>query len=82
MSHRHVERPIGRLVTDPQTRRRFEDDPRAVLHELVAQGYEFSTIEVDALAATDRTSIRTLAGALDPRLRRVDHANTSIPSRE
>jgi hypothetical protein len=54
MSHRHVEALIGRLATDPPLRRRFEDAAAAVLHELVAQGYELSSVEIDALASIDR----------------------------
>ena len=73
MSHRHVEMLIGRLATDPRLRRRFEDGPAALLRELAAEGYEFSIIEIDALATMDRESIRRFASALDSRLRRVDH---------
>ena len=82
MSHRQVEALIGRLATDPQLRRRFEDGAAAVLHELVAQGYELSSIEIDALASIDRRAIRTFAAALDPRLRRFDHENQTRQSRE
>jgi hypothetical protein len=80
MSHRHVEMLIGRLATDPQLRRRFEDGPLALLHELVAQGYELSIVELEALASIERESIRTFAAALDPRLRRVDHEGRRRPS--
>jgi hypothetical protein len=82
MSHPHVETLIGRLATDPQLRRRFEEGPMALLQELVAQGYELSAIEVDALASIDRASIRAFAGALDPRLRRVDHHSDMRQSRD
>lgn len=82
MSHRHVETLIGRLATDPQLRRRFEDGPLALLHELVAQGCEFSSIELDALASIDRASMRAFAGSLDPRLRRVDHHNDTRQSHD
>jgi hypothetical protein len=82
MSHRHVEALIGRLATDPPLRRRFEDAAAAVLHELVAQGYELSSVEIDALASIDRGAIRTFADTLDPRLRRVDHENHTKQSRE
>jgi hypothetical protein len=75
MSHRHVEALIGRLATDPPLRRRFEDGPTAVLHELVAQGYELSPVEIDALASLNPGAIRAFASTLDPRLRRIDHAN-------
>ena len=68
---------IGRFATDPRLRRQFEDGPLTLLHELVAQGYELSTIEIDALAAIDRDAIRLFAGTLDRRLRKVDHHNHS-----
>ena len=68
---------IGRLATDPRMRRRFEDGPIALLHELTAQGIELSTIEIDALATIDTEAIRVLTGTLDPRLRKVDHDNQS-----
>ena len=77
MSHRHVEMLIGRLATDPGLRRRFEDGPSELLRELTAEGYEFSIIEIDALATIDRESIRRFASTLDSRLRRVDHHNNS-----
>jgi hypothetical protein len=75
MSHRNVEQLIGRLVTDPLSRRRFEEDPVSLLQELTAQGYELSAVEVDALAAMNPASIRTFAAAIDPRLRKVDHSS-------
>jgi hypothetical protein len=77
MAHRNVELLIGRLATDPLLRRRFEGDPREVLRELDAQGYELSTIEVDALASIDPAAIRHFAGTLDPRLRKADRHTTS-----
>lgn len=79
MSHRHVENLIGRLATDPQLRRRFEDDPVTMLRELAAQGYELSAIETDALASIDRMSMRAFAASLDPRIRRVDHQHSDTP---
>ena len=75
MSHRNVEVLIGRLATDPRLRRRFEDGPIPLLHELIAQGYELTTIEIDALATIDTDAIRVLTGTLDPRLRKVNHDN-------
>jgi len=73
---------IGRLATDPRLRRRFEDGPTALLHELVAQGYEFSIIEIDALATIDLESIRRFTSTLDSRLRRVDHHTHSNHSQD
>ena len=73
---------IGRLATDPRLRRRFEEGRAAVLHELVTQGYEFSIIELEALAGIDGESIRRFASTLDSRLRRVDHHNSSTHSQD
>jgi hypothetical protein len=72
MSHRNVEILIGRLATDARLRRRFEDGAIALLHELIAQGHELSTIEIDALATISRDAMRAFADGLDPRLRKVD----------
>lgn len=66
--HKNIETLIGRLVTDPQLRRRFAENPIALLEELSEQGLELNTIEREALAATDPKALRVLAGALDRRL--------------
>ena len=80
MTHRNVETVIGRLATDPGLRRRFAEDPALVLRELKAQGIELTSVELDALAATDSRAIRSFAEALDRRIRRADEvseANTN-----
>lgn len=80
MTHRNVETVIGRLATDPGLRRRFAEDPGRVLRELKAQGIELTSVELDALAATDSRAIRSFAEALDRRIRRADdvsEANTN-----
>ncbi len=63
--HRNVEILIGRLVTDPDLRRRFAGHPRAALR---AQFLELTEVEEEALAAIDPAALRALAAALDARL--------------
>jgi hypothetical protein len=70
MSHRNVETLIGRLATDPMLRRRFTQDPAAVLGELRDQGVELTPVEIEALASTDPGAIRAFAEALDRRIRK------------
>jgi hypothetical protein len=67
-----VETVIGRLATDPRLRRQFLENPSGALAELCRQGMELSAIELDGLASTDATAIRTFANAIDPRIRRAD----------
>jgi hypothetical protein len=71
--HRNVETLIGRLVTNPGVRRRFADDPAAVLREFQEEGYELTAIERDALASTDPDAIRSFAESIDRRIRRATY---------
>jgi hypothetical protein len=66
---------IGRLATDPLLRRRFADDPTAVLAELQREGYELTAVELDALATTDSQALRSFSQAIDRRLRKADHGS-------
>jgi hypothetical protein len=68
--HKNVETLIGRLVTDPELRRRFSKDPAGVLRELRDQGFELTDVEREALASTDPDAIRLFAEALDRRIRK------------
>ena len=72
MSHRSVETIIGKLATDEGFRRRFLEDPAAVLDELRGQGWELSPVETGALAALDQVAITAFAEALDRRLQKVE----------
>jgi len=72
MSHRSVETIIGKLATDEGFRRRFLENPAAVLDELRGQGCELSPVEIGALSALDQTAITAFAEALDRRLQKVD----------
>ena len=79
MTHRNVETVIGRLATDPLIRRRFVENPAAVLQQLQDEGYELTAVEIDALAETDPEAIRSFAQSLDRRIRK---AETHISRRE
>jgi hypothetical protein len=72
MTHRNVETLLGRLATDSVLRRRFSDDPTAVLRELKDHGYELTAVELEALASTNADAIRSFANALDRRIRRAE----------
>ena len=68
MSQAHVERVVGRLVTDEGFRREFERDPLAALRGICACGVELTDIETRALASLDPRRIARFAEMLDPRL--------------
>jgi hypothetical protein len=73
MSQRSVERVIGRLVTDEAFRRRFAQEPDAVLRELAEEyGLELTLCERSALRAIDAARLERLADAIDPRLQKTD----------
>jgi hypothetical protein len=72
MTHRNVETLIGRLATDPLLRRRFSEDPAAVLDEFRDQGFDLTPIELEALTVMDATAIEKFAAALDRRIRKLD----------
>ena len=82
VTHRNVEALIGRLATDPAMRQRFVEDPGGVLRELTDQGYELTTVEIEALAATDADAIRSFADTLDRRIRRAAVNPERTQSRE
>jgi hypothetical protein len=79
VTHRNVETVIGRLATDPLIRRRFVENPAAVLRQLQEEGCELTAVEIDALAATDPEAIRSFAQSIDRRIRKAD---TQISPRE
>lgn len=79
MTQKNVEQLLGRLLTDPALRRRFTESPAHFLAQLPAQNVELSRIELEALAATDPQSLRTLAEQLDRRLRRIDPLENDGP---
>jgi hypothetical protein len=79
VTHRNVETVIGRLATDPLIRRRFMENPAAVLRQFQEEGCELTAVEIDALAATDPEAIRSFAQAID---RRIHKAETQVSPRE
>jgi hypothetical protein len=72
MSQRDVERVIGRLVTDEAFRRRYAQDPVAVIREIVEAGADLTPVEVRALANLDPGLVVRIADALDPRIQKID----------
>ena len=71
MSQRGVERVIGRLVTDEEFRRRFAEDPAALLREVAGCSLELTNLEIQALASIDLRRLDRLARTLDPRIQKV-----------
>ena len=70
MSHRTIERVIGRLLTDEELRLKFTRFPRRTLAELGEQGWELSRVEVDALLTIEVRLWSDVADRIDPRLQR------------
>jgi hypothetical protein len=70
MSHRTIERVIGRLLTDEELRREFTRGPKRMLAALAEQGWELTRLEVDALITTDVGVWCDAAARIDPRLQR------------
>ena len=70
MSHRTIERIIGRLVTDEELRLNFTRSPKGTLAELGEQGWELTRIEVDALLTMEVRLWSDVAARIDPRLQR------------
>jgi hypothetical protein len=70
MSHRTIERVIGRLLTDEEWRREFTYAPRQTLVALAEQGWELSRLEVDALIRTDVRVWSDAAARIDSQLQR------------
>ncbi len=72
MSQRHVERILGRLVSDEGFRRRYWPDPAAALDEMVASGSELNPCERRALGSIARDAVERFAAALDPCIQKSD----------
>ena len=70
MSHRTIERVIGRLLTDEELRLKFTRAPKRTLAELGEQGWELTRIEVDALLTIEIRLWSDVAARIDPRLQR------------
>ena len=76
MSHRNVEKVIGKLATDEAFRRRFLVDAPAALNDLIGQGWELTGVERQALAAIEPGAIELLGRVIDGRLQKVDLEET------
>lgn len=76
MSHRNVEQIIGRLLTDEELRHEFLAAPARVLAALIAQGWEFSRLEVEGLIRTDLKFWTSGAARIDPCLQRCSLKDT------
>lgn len=70
MSQRHIEKLVGRLLTDEELRSAFIRRPAATLDELSGQGWEISALEREALLAEDPAVWRDLARRIPARLQR------------
>lgn len=70
MSHRSVEQVIGRLATDEEFRRRFQENREAAVAELAAAGFELTPVEQRALLDFDFAACRKFARCLDPRIQK------------
>jgi len=75
--HRNVEALIGRLATDPELQRRFNEQP---LEALLAERLELTDVELAALAATDAEALRTFSASLDTRLRKAPRTAETRPA--
>jgi hypothetical protein len=65
MSQRAVEQLLGRVITDPEFRRRFYEGAAAACGDA---GLELTPREREAVQALDETAVRTFAAQLDPRI--------------
>ena len=72
MSQRTVEQVIGRLVTDEGFRRRFAEDPRGAIEEVVRWGCQLNSCEWRALLGLDPKRFDRLAEVIDPTLLKAD----------
>jgi hypothetical protein len=72
MSQVNVEKIIGLLATDEAIRRRFSEDPQAVLAELAERGVELNPCERWSLARLDPKDLARFAEAIEPRLQKAD----------
>ena len=68
--HRSIEIVIGRLITDEEFRRSFQEDPHSTLAVAGEWGLTLSPSEVRALLATDASLWDRVAGEVDERLQK------------
>ena len=65
MSQRAVEQLLGRVITDPEFRRRFYEDAAATCD---AAGLQLTQRELEAVQATAEMAVRAFSAHLDPRI--------------
>lgn len=75
MTQRWIEIVIGKLVTDERLRRRFLNDPRATVVDLLERGTHLTPAEIAALIAIDATLWDFVAAQVNPRLRKLGSNN-------
>ncbi len=71
MSQKSVEQVIGRLATDEEFRRRFEEGREAAIGELIAAGLPLTPVEQGALRELDLGACARFARCVDPRLQKL-----------
>ena len=72
MSQHNVEQVIGRLATDEGFRRRFSDDPPALIQALVDDGLHLNPCERRGLVALDPQQVARFAEAIHPCIQKVE----------
>jgi hypothetical protein len=72
---RSIEILIGRLVTDEDFRREFQEDPHGTLRRASDWGLSLSDFEMRALVATDSTLWDRIADEVDGRLQKASLKN-------
>ena len=70
MAQRTVQLIIGQILTDEEFRSDFLERPIETLTSLRERGFELTTVEVNALARTDRRFWAVGAEWIDSRLQR------------
>lgn len=70
MAQKTVQLIIGKILTDEEFRANFLDRPKETLLSLQERGVELTTVEIDALAHTDRRLWSIGSEWIDTRLQR------------
>ncbi len=79
MSQRDVERALGRLVTDPDFRHDFFEDPAGACLVL---GLQLTSEELEALLRTSRPALAKLGDRLDDRICRLHAPRPDAPKQD
>jgi hypothetical protein len=80
MSQRNVELIIGKLATDEEFRRLFQDDRDGTIRQEVERGSELTKSEIAALVSMDAGVFDRVAEALDPRIQKASlRSGTALP---